>query len=81
MGTAEERQLRRERIRSEICTTAEAVEILGFTRMYINQLINKGRMEPVQRGCFLKADLEAFKNGEAFLPSEKQGNNGADQNH
>lgn len=59
--SSEERAKRREQIRNEIITSKEALEILGFSRMRLSQIVSDGRIEPIQNGIYLKDDILAFK--------------------
>lgn len=59
--SAEERDKRREQIRKEIVSSKEALEILGFSRMRLSQIVNEGRITPIRNGIYLKDDIIAFK--------------------
>lgn len=62
MSNAEEREKRRNQIREEIISSKEALEILGFSRMRLSQIVSDGRIVPIRKGIYLKADIIAFKN-------------------
>lgn len=57
----EEREKRRNQIRKEILTSKEALEILGFSRARLNQIVKDGRIIPIRSGIYLKDDIIAFK--------------------
>ena len=57
----EEREKRRNQIRNEILTSKEALEILGFSRARLNQIVKDGRIIPIRSGIYLKDDIIAFK--------------------
>lgn len=59
--SAEEREKRRNQIREEIISSKEALEILGFSRMRLSQIVNEGRITPIRNGIYLKDDIIAFK--------------------
>ena len=61
MSNAEEREKRRNQIREEIISSKEAVEILGFSRARLNQIVKEGRITPIRNGIYLKDDIIAFK--------------------
>lgn len=50
-------------IADNIISTAEAAEILGCSRQYINQLIKENKLIPIKKinyiTLFLKSDVEA----------------------
>lgn len=52
-------------IASSIVTTAEAADILGCSRQYINQLVKENKLIPLKKinyiTLFFKADVEARK--------------------
>ncbi|ERK84172.1 transcriptional regulator [Bacillus amyloliquefaciens UASWS BA1] len=52
-------------LNEEIVNTSEAIEILGFTRQYLNQLIKTGQLEPVKEmprdRLFIKEDILEFQ--------------------
>ncbi|AKD30301.1 MULTISPECIES: helix-turn-helix domain-containing protein [Bacillus] len=52
-------------LNEEILNTSEALEILGFTRQYLNQLVKAGELEPVKEmprdRLFLKEDILDFQ--------------------
>ena len=56
-----EREKRRNQIRDEIISSKEALEILGFSRMRLSQIVNDGRITPIRDGIYLKDDIIAFK--------------------
>lgn len=49
----------------ETVNTSEAIEILGFTRQYLNQLVKNGELEPMKEmprdRLFLKEDILDFQ--------------------
>ncbi|WP_342007634.1 helix-turn-helix domain-containing protein [Bacillus sp. YBsi01] len=51
-------------LNEEIVNTSEAIEILGFTRQYLNQLVKNGELEPMKEmprdRLFLKEDILDF---------------------
>ena len=54
-------------LQNEILNTTEALDILGFTRQYLNQLIKRGEVEPIKEmprdRLFLKSEvLDYVKN-------------------
>lgn len=55
-----EREALRSYIQSNILTSKEAIEILGFSRMRLNQLVQGGIIEPIQTGVYLKDDIIAY---------------------
>lgn len=59
--SAEERKKRRDQIREEIISSKEALEILGFSRMRLSQIVNDGRITPIRKGIYLKDDIIAFQ--------------------
>lgn len=63
MSDSIQRDAMREYIRNNIITTGEAVEILGFTRQYLGQLVRNGEIEPIKKGLrvYLKSDIIALK--------------------
>lgn len=61
MTTAKERQKKRDTIRNQIISSKEAIEILGFSRTRLNQIVNDGRIIPIRDGIYLKDDIIAFK--------------------
>lgn len=61
MKNAQEREQRRNQIREEIISSKEALEILGFSRMRLSQIVNDGRITPIRNGIYLKDDIIAFK--------------------
>ncbi|WP_373896415.1 type IV toxin-antitoxin system AbiEi family antitoxin domain-containing protein [Virgibacillus sp. CBA3643] len=60
MTSEKERKKRREKIEKEVVTSAEALEILGLSRMRLNQFVNEGRIIQIKRGLYLKDDIYAF---------------------
>ena len=56
-----EREKRRNQIRKEIISSKEALEILGFSRARLNQIVKDGRIIPIRSGIYLKDDIIAFK--------------------
>lgn len=60
-ATKAERLKRIEEIRSEILSSREALEILGFSRMRLSQISRDGRITPIRDGIYLKDDIIAFK--------------------
>ncbi|MEE5181053.1 helix-turn-helix domain-containing protein [Bacillus subtilis] len=52
-------------LEKEVLNTSEALQILGFTRQYLNQLINSGDIEPIKEmprdRLFLKKDILEFQ--------------------
>ena len=61
MSNAKEREKRRNQIREEIISSKEALEILGFSRARLNQIVKEGRITPIRNGIYLKDDIIAFK--------------------
>ena len=59
--SSEEREKRRNQIREEIISSKEALEILGFSRARLNQIVKEGRIIPIRSGIYLKDDIIAFK--------------------
>mgnify|MGYP001317651562 CR=1 FL=1 len=59
--SAKEREKKRKQIRKEIISSKEALEILGFSRMRLSQIVNEGRIIPIRNGIYLKDDIIAFK--------------------
>ncbi|KNX34699.1 MULTISPECIES: helix-turn-helix domain-containing protein [Bacillus amyloliquefaciens group] len=49
----------------ETVNTSEAIEMLGFTRQYLNQLVKSGELEPMKEmprdRLFLKEDILDFQ--------------------
>ncbi|WP_064777856.1 helix-turn-helix domain-containing protein [Bacillus siamensis] len=52
-------------LNEEIVNTSEAIEILGFNRQYLNQLVKNGELEPMKEmtrdRLFLKEDILDFQ--------------------
>ncbi|MGG3110531.1 helix-turn-helix domain-containing protein [Bacillus velezensis] len=52
-------------LNEETVNTSEAIEILGFTRQYLNQLVKSGELEPMKEmprdRFFLKEDILDFQ--------------------
>ncbi|MCY8073360.1 DNA-binding protein [Bacillus inaquosorum] len=52
-------------LNEEIVNTSEAIEILGFTRQYLNYLVKIGEFEPVKEmprdRLFIKEDILNFQ--------------------
>ena len=50
---------------SEVINTSEALEILGFSRQYLSELITKGKIKPIKDlprdRLFYKHDILNFK--------------------
>lgn len=57
----EERDRKRDEIRDAIISSKEALEILGFTRVRLSQIVADGRIVPIRSGIYLKDDILAFK--------------------
>ncbi|MGL6173205.1 MAG: helix-turn-helix transcriptional regulator [Cellulosilyticaceae bacterium] len=51
-------------IHSEVITTAEATELLGCSRQYLDELVSKGKITPVKTinrvRLYWKADITAL---------------------
>lgn len=58
--TKHEREALRNYIKENIITSKEAVDILGFSRARLNQLVQNGIIIPVQNGVYLKDDIIAY---------------------
>jgi hypothetical protein len=54
------RDRRREKIANDIVSSAEALELLGFSRMRLSQIVNDGRIVPIRNGLYLKDDILTF---------------------
>lgn len=63
----EERKKARESIRDQILTSKEVLDILGFSRVRLSQVVKDGRIEPICDGIYLKDDIAAFQKGEAKI--------------
>ncbi|MCY8103401.1 helix-turn-helix domain-containing protein [Bacillus mojavensis] len=65
MYSPKERDAIKKFLNEEIVNTSEAIEILGFTRQYLNQLIKTGQLEPVKEmprdRLFIKEDILEFQ--------------------
>ncbi len=65
MYSLKERDAIKKFLNEEIVNTSEAIEILGFTRQYLNQLIKTGQLEPVKEmprdRLFIKEDILEFQ--------------------
>jgi hypothetical protein len=61
IDTAEKREKRRNQIREEIISSKEAIDILGFSRTRLNQIVTDGRIVPIRKGIYLKDDIIAFR--------------------
>ncbi|MFE6812887.1 DNA-binding protein, partial [Bacillus velezensis] len=48
MYKPKERDAIKKFLNEEILNTSEALEILGFTRQYLNQLVKTGELEPMK---------------------------------
>ncbi|MGX4201079.1 helix-turn-helix domain-containing protein [Bacillus sp. JK74] len=66
MYNLKERDAIKRFLNEETVNTSEAIEILGFTRQYLNQLVKSGELEPMKEKprdrLFLKEDIWIFKN-------------------
>ncbi len=65
MYKPKERDAIKKFLNEEILNTSEALEILGFTRQYLNQLVKTGELEPMKEmprdRLFLKEDILDFQ--------------------
>ncbi|MBR0008522.1 MULTISPECIES: DNA-binding protein [Bacillus] len=65
MYNLKERDAIKRFLNEEIVNTSEAIEILGFTRQYLNYLVKVGEFEPVKEmlrdRLFLKEDILDFQ--------------------
>ncbi|MED4646871.1 DNA-binding protein [Bacillus inaquosorum] len=65
MYSLKERDAIKKFLNEEIVNTSEAIEILGFTRQYLNQLIKTGQLEPVKEmprdRLFIKEGILEFQ--------------------
>lgn len=52
-------------ISSEVLTTSEVIEVLGYSRQYINQLVKEEKLFPIKKAgnttLFLKSDVLNIK--------------------
>ncbi|MEH7874562.1 DNA-binding protein [Bacillus velezensis] len=49
MYNLKERDAIKRFLNEETVNTSEAIELLGFTRQYLNQLVKRGEFEPMKR--------------------------------
>ncbi|WFE15341.1 DNA-binding protein [Bacillus atrophaeus] len=65
MYNLKERDAIKRFLNEEIVNTSVAIEILGFTRQYLNQLVKNGELEPMKEmsrdRLFLKEDILDFQ--------------------
>ncbi|MEH7103399.1 helix-turn-helix domain-containing protein [Bacillus velezensis] len=65
MYKPKERDAIKKFLKEEILNTSEALEVLGFTRQYLNQLVKTGELEPMKEmprdRLFLKEDILDFQ--------------------
>ncbi|MED1122794.1 helix-turn-helix domain-containing protein [Bacillus atrophaeus] len=65
MYNLKERDAIKKFLNEEVVNTSEAIEILGFTRQYVNQLIKNGELEPMKEmsrdRLFIKEDILDFQ--------------------
>ncbi|WP_259425315.1 helix-turn-helix domain-containing protein [Bacillus velezensis] len=65
MYNLKERDAIKRFLNEETVNTSEAIEILGFTRQYLNQLVKNGELEPMKEmprdRLFLKEDILDFQ--------------------
>ncbi|MCY8932520.1 helix-turn-helix domain-containing protein [Bacillus atrophaeus] len=65
MYNLKEREAIKRFLNEETVNTSEAIEILGFTRQYLNQLVKSGELEPMKEmprdRLFLKEDILDFQ--------------------
>ena len=71
MKSKKERKERREQIASEILTSKEVLEILGVSRMRLNQYVKDGRIDPIRQGLYLKDDVLAVQEEREQLMKEQ----------
>lgn len=57
----QEREALRRYIDDNIMMSGEVVEVLGFSRERLKQLVHEGRIKTVRTGLYLKDDILAFK--------------------
>lgn len=55
------RKEKREYIRKEVMSTSEVLEFLGFSRVRLHQLLDKGVLEQISYSLYLKDDILAYK--------------------
>lgn len=52
-------------ISNEVLTTSEVIELLGYSRQYVNQLVKKEKLIPIKKvgntTLFFKSDVLSFK--------------------
>lgn len=61
MKSAPEREALRNYIDDNIMESNEVVEMLGFSRERLRQIVNDGRIKTIRRGLYLKDDILTFK--------------------
>ena len=65
------RKERREQIANEILTSKEVQEILGFSRVRLNQVVKNGKITPIRQGLYLKDDILAYQQEREKLMKEQ----------
>ncbi|AJK64971.1 DNA-binding protein [Bacillus velezensis] len=64
MYNLKERDAIKRFLNEETVNTSEAIELLGFTRQYLNQLVKRGELEPMKEmprdRLFIKEGVQNF---------------------
>lgn len=60
MKSTVEREALRNYINDNIMESKEAIEMLGFSRERLRQLVSEGRIKTIRKGLYLKDDILAF---------------------
>jgi plasmid maintenance system antidote protein VapI len=55
-----EREKLRNEIREQTLSSKEVLEMLGVSRERLKQIVQSGRIIPIRRGIYLKADVLAY---------------------
>jgi plasmid maintenance system antidote protein VapI len=55
-----EREKLRNEIREQTLSSKEVLEMLGVSRERLKQIVRSGRIIPIRRGIYLKADVLAY---------------------
>lgn len=61
MKSEHEREALRQYIIDNVVTSGEAIDILGFSRVRLSQIVKMGSIVPIKRGIYLKQDIEEYK--------------------
>jgi hypothetical protein len=60
MKSRKERDKLRKEIAAAIVSSKEALDMLGFSRMRLSQIVQEERIVPIRSGIYLKDDILAF---------------------